>query len=71
VSYLSGLTRLTDLDLSWCDKVTLAGVRCLAPLTDLTYLNLRGCNVVTRGGIGHAYQRCLSYLKTLTCQIEF
>lgn len=71
VSYLSGLTRLTDLDLSWCDKVTLTGVRCLAPLTGLTYLNLRGCNVVTRGGIGHAYQRCLSYLKTLTCQIEF
>lgn len=71
VSHLGRLTGLTNLDLSWCNKVTLAGVRCLAPLTGLTYLNLRGCSVVSRGGIGRAYQRCLSYLKTLTCQIEF
>ena len=48
---LAPLTSLTSLNLTWCKRITDAGVAALVPLTSLASLNLRGCEAITDAGV--------------------
>jgi len=50
LAHLAALTRLTDLDLSYCNRINDLGLKKLRGLTSLRTLNLQGCVKVSTAG---------------------
>jgi hypothetical protein len=50
---LAGLTHLTDLDLSYCNRINDLGLKKLKVLVNLKSLNLQGCVKVSNAGSAH------------------
>jgi hypothetical protein len=60
MEHIAGLTHLTQLDLSYCNRINDLGMRKLSALTNLTFLNLQGCVKVTHAGAARLRRRGLT-----------
>ena len=63
LAWLTALTRLERLDISYCNRITDIGLKPLKELPKLTYLDVQGCVKLTNAGLNRFGSRKLTIHK--------